>query len=346
VIKVLPYTNGVDGISYYKTVTPNGEEDETYKAAGRLQDALNEVTIYEFHNIGDIGQVITASLFGFDPADTFTSEEVEYDDWYIDNVGREKNGYYITRHGSDSPVMISTDDNVWNNILFSKTMPLGDTKVFAVALERDYETAKKERLTKQLYTIETSSLYDARPLMLQVDEENTYVEVINTYVDAEGTESPQEGGGKVNVDAAGQTYVQTIGFKFKFPPEENPLNANCDAFKDYKSMSYSFVLRFGEDKYSIKASDVSLDSVSGTTYLTMKAKWPQDIGISADYTGGFDVVIFGKTRDNFVYKISNLKFVFNSFKDPGVIYDPTTKKGEGMEPNNKYVTRFNFIQYA
>jgi hypothetical protein len=69
----------------------------------------------------------------------------------------------------------------------------------------------------------------------------------------------------------------------------------------------------------------------------MKIKWSQGMGIMPDnewYTNT-NITILGKTKENFVYKIPDMKFKFNSFADSGINYDPG-RKSSNMEKDKQY----------
>lgn len=369
IIRVLPYIDGLDGISYYKTVTSNGKEDEglspeIYKSKGTLESKLrnDNLVLYEFHKIGDTASRRIA-FFSL-TADTITSEAVEYNDWYVDNTGRERGGSFIAKEGTgDNPQILKSNENEWNNITFVRTIDLGeDTKVFAVLLERNFESSSKDNLTKQIDTVETSDLYDARPLLMQLDAENTYVQMgvmgVNTEINNDTSTNVDDGEENPDADtqvistaeSTGQVHMQTFGFKFKFNLNADPVDAQCEAFSDIDTMSYTFIFTNARNEsFSLYPYDIrpiegeSNDSVS---VVGMKIKWSQDMGIAADevWYSNINLTILGKTRDGFVYKIPNLKFLFSGFAD-GATYDPSSKTSTGMEDGQPHKTKLTFSPY-
>jgi hypothetical protein len=340
IIRVLPYIDGIDGISYYKTVTSTGNEDDTYKTTGSLASAIEDVTIRTFKTVGG------GSIFDilFNRADIFTNEHIEYNDWYYNNLGGTTGGDFLAKGDTgDNPQILMSHETIWNNITFDATFELYDTQIFTVLLERNFEPAKNENLTKHIHTVETSSLFDARPLVFQIDENYTYVEMIpvavETTISEEGSEQPPK------ADSTGQSHIQTIGFKFRFKKNAKPTESNCEAFGDYKSMSYKFIFTNGEgEKFTLSSSEVEPGEDDNYTYISIKVKWTQDMGIAYDneWQNGINLTILAKTRENFVYKITELTYAFGGFVDSGVSYNPETKKSN-MKPNQPYKCNINFV---
>ena len=372
IIRVLPYIDGIDGISYYKTVTNNGNEDaglspEIYKSRGTLKDKLDarndDLVLYEFRKVGD--RTLRRTFLSFVlTADTITSEDVEYKDWYWDNTGKKRQGKFLIRKDTgDNPQVLKSDDNEWNSITFARTISLGeDTRIFTVLLERDFESSTKDNLTKQIKTVETGDLYDARPLIMQLDSGNTYVQMstmgVNTdvttdtaIVDEEDEPLEEEAQMVLSADSTGQVHIQTFSFKFKFSLTADPVNAQCEAFSDIDTMSYTFTFtNANNESFSLYPYDVSPidEECDDNTYVIgMKIKWSQDMGIAADnaWYSNINLTILGKTKDGFVYKIPNLKYKFDSFAD-GSTYDPSSKTSTGMDDGQPHITKLKFTPYS
>jgi hypothetical protein len=62
------------------------------------------------------------------------------------------------------------------------------------------------------------------------------------------------------------------------------------------------------------------------------------------WLNGTSVVIFGKTKENFSYKISEFRCKFGAWKDPGIIYDSQSKKSN-MSADTEYNHSITFIPW-
>jgi hypothetical protein len=411
IIRVLPYitgegNNGVDGISYYKTITNNGNEDAIYKGRGTINGTLyhrnEDIVIDYFHRVGERNN--NFGLLFLSTNDTLTSEPIEYNGDYENNFGEHVPGFFLKYRDSDE--YVESNALELNNVIFSKTIALNsDTRVFTIVIEREFESTSNDNLKKHISTVETSDLYDARPLLLSIDKDNTYIEMIPVGVDSttstesstnvladtavtakttgtvevttvDVTPGTEEGEGDTvstgttaetitaststtsrtdteadttsisTTESSGQSHVQTMGFKFKFDLTAAPVDAQCEAFADYKNMSYTFIFKNAKgDSYSlypydinpIEAEPIEAESNDSTLVLGMKVKWSQGMGIMPDnewYTNT-NITILGKTKENFVYKIPDMKFKFDSFADSGINYDPG-RKSSNMEKEKKY----------
>ena len=408
ILRVLPYIDGIDGISFYKTITNNGNEDGPYAGSGTINDTLYHrnygIIVDYFHRVGERNN--NFGLLFLSTNDTLTSEPIEYNGDYENNFGEHVPGFFLKYRDSDE--YVESNALELNNVIFSKTIALNsDTRVFTIVIEREFESTSNDNLKKHISTVETSDLYDARPLLLSIDKDNTYIEMIPVGVDSTtSTESSTnvladtavtaktettgitegdvdvptyeegEDGGIVpgegdsshftaetqvtaststtsrtdteadttsisTTESSGQSHVQTMGFKFRFDLAAAPADAQCEAFADYKNMSYTFIFKNANgDSYSLYPYDINpieAESNDSTLVLGMKVKWSQGMGIMPDnewYTNT-NITILGKTKENFVYKIPDMKFKFNSFADSGINYDPG-RKSSNMEKDKHY----------
>ena len=363
ILKVLPYPYGnIDGISYIKTLTNKGNESGDYNGKGTINKALHNrnkaIVLYHFHKVGE--RMYTTALGGIQiPSnDTITSESIKYKDKYYNTSGEEVLGWFLAN--KETNTFLDANSNEINNITFAKALSIDkDVKIFTIGIEREYESKTNDNLKKHISTFETSDLYDARPLVMKVDDDNTYVEMLTIGVESttnsEGSTNPVEGADGnqeqtvvlSTTESKGQTHIQTFGFEFKFDLSAAPVNGQCEAFADYDTMSYSFIFTNAKkDSYTLYPFEVKqLESTNANDLLLgMKVKWTQDMGIMADevWFANTNLVILGKTKDNFVYKIAGLKYKFNGFED-GVTYNTSTKTSEGMTAGKHYKTKTKLI---
>ena len=401
ILRVLPYIDGIDGISFYKTITNNGNEDGPYAGSGTINDTLYHrnygIIVDYFHRVGERNN--NFGLLFLSTNDTLTSEPIEYNGDYVNNFGEHVPGFFLKYRDSDE--YVESNALELNNVIFSKTIALNsDTRVFTIVIEREFESTNNDNLKKHISTVETSDLYDARPLLFTIDKDNTYIEMIPVGVDSttstesstnvladtavtakttgtvevttvDVTPGTEEGEGDTvstgttaetitaststtsrtdteadttsisTTESSGQSHVQTMGFKFRFDLAAAPADAQCEAFADYKNMSYTFIFKNAKgDSYSLYPYDINpieAESNDSTLVLGMKVKWSQGMGIMPDnewYTNT-NITILGKTKENFVYKIPDMKFKFNSFADSGINYDPG-RKSSNMEKDKHY----------
>ena len=354
IIKVLPYTkyNGVDydGISYIKLACPSSSEGVN-KA---LDYAIDDVTLYNFGRAHPSHRTFRKGCITV--VDTIThEEEVSYTDelhlkngMVIEYDGSECRNwnYFLKYDENDDPV--PSNATTYNTIEFDKELSFDENvKVFTILLQREYESIDDDNLTKHVRTLETSSLFDARPLQFAIDDENTYVMY---EVFAEETESDETN------SVSSQTFTQTFGVKFRIKENEtNPLNKQNEGFANVDTMSYTFI--FGNeipsvigtlttDVYQIPVTNVTYTpSTDGDPfgYLSLSAKWTEDMGIALDNKWNrIALTILGKTREGFVYKLNDLQLACDGFVDSGIHYYPDSKTGEGFEVNKAYKIKMKF----
>jgi hypothetical protein len=172
----------------------------------------------------------------------------------------------------------------------------------------------------------------------------------STNVD-DGEENPDADTQVISTaDSTGQVHIQTFGFKFKFNLNADPVDAQCEAFSDIDTMSYTFIFTNARNEsFSLYPYDIRPieDETDDNTYVVgMKIKWSQEMGIAADeaWYSNINLTILGKTKDSFVYKIPNLKYMFSGFAD-GATYDPSSKTSTGMEDGQPHKTKLTFSPY-
>ena len=142
-IKVLPKTEKLNGIAYYKTINKNGKT---------VDDALKDIRIGVFAKRYWVGR------------------------WRISLSGELPNGVdftYIDNHtyfmDTEDNTLLSSDNTKFTSIVFTYGGKLsGDTEVFAIAANREYQYTEDDNLTRHIRVIETSELYDCRKIMMNV----------------------------------------------------------------------------------------------------------------------------------------------------------------------------------
>ncbi len=355
IIKVLPYTSGVDGITYYKTTTKGSSAE--YVANKTLEEALDTVAEWRFRHVGKRKIIIGTSSLYYE-TDTITEENISYDDGFKLRNGKEVPGEFLKNKHTNE--FIRSDANEFNNIVFNKVLRLNDVSVFTIVLEREYLSYMQDNLFKHIKTVEMTSLFDARHLLMKVDADNTYVKVNDVQYapqppQPEPDEDEEEGGGGGNdepVTDETKTPSQTISFEFKFNFSGSPNDSQCEAFADAETMAYSFIFkdRHGET-YKLFPSYVNLNEETGI--MNMTVKWSSNMGILADkkwsidngdgtWTSHTKMLIMGKTKENFVYRLGGdnwLSVKFSGFVG-GVTYDQDTKE-TNMEEGVEYKTNIS-----
>ena len=346
-IRVLPYTGqnlrercypennsslGLDGISYIKMscsypTDPNSSRP-TYEGVNRtLDDAIRDVTVHKF------GYCTWIGLYG--KYDCYCPETVGWVDTIRLKNGMEITDWFFTEKDSKKP--LTSDSYEFNNILFGKEISPGNiyendgVGVFAILLQREYESTTDDNLTKHIRTLEFSSLFDCRPLEFKpdvlygTDSGHTYVDYQEAIVDG------------VTV----QKFIQTLSFKFRFNEETTlPLSRNCEAFANVDSMSYTIYVKNRDESYSLDAEAEYIPRQGGDHYgyLILTSKWTEEMGIIPDkqWKNDLIVTIVGKTREGFTYKINEVHLEGGGFTNGFVTYDPNTRTGTGFENGKKY----------
>lgn len=70
---------------------------------------------------------------------------------------------------TEDNTLLSSDNTKFTSIVFTYSGKLsGDTEVFAIAANREYQYTEDDNLTRHIRVIETSELYDCRKIMMNV----------------------------------------------------------------------------------------------------------------------------------------------------------------------------------
>lgn len=327
-VRVLPYTNDIDGLTYFKTTTPNGE----INARKSLDSAINNVVFYNFQG----RPTIKVFIFHIE-GDVYLPEGVYYTEGLRDNYDREIWGDFLYKESDES--FVTSDSNEFGNVTFIKSLDANvfrSVKVFSVLVDRVYVSNSDNMLINNIRTVETSELIDARDVLLKFDPENSYVELrnletevkvevevpvvegVNVEVDDEGSatgeavtsDEPVEGDGS----GTSKSYSQTVAFKLRLNLTGDPaFNVSNQVFVDYSNMSFSFMFTKGEDEYFVDCGDTKLLNeetfqTDGFMELLLKMKWTQEMGTMYDQDSGtsrWGCYMLAKTASSFSYKIGN-----------------------------------------
>ena len=299
VIKVLPYINGVDGITYFKTANPTGENSWARKS---FRDALDNIRIYQF--AGEKRRSINIFSTDIVRGDTIFPEA--YDDrGRLENHFTDKYGNEIFL-GADFLMIddeyVVCNDSDYSKIIFAKNIDLSDSKVITIVVTRLYVSSNDDKLNNMITTYEFGDLYDCRDILLAPDPSNSYVTLEQYQSSGEETQE--------NTESTTNVYYQTLAFKTTVPLTGDPKTMTCQEFADYDSMSFSFAFKKGDNQYVLDASDViwtNKPSDPSTQVdhleLSFKVKWTQEMGYLGQNRDSWTVYMIVKTYSGFSYKI-------------------------------------------
>ena len=218
-IQVLPYIDfscqggtyrDIDGIGYLKTCNPDiefgkgGSKLYGDNKGRSLDDAIDDVTL----NGGEFKQTYN-NYFKGRLKDVFLPEGVEIDKGYKTKYGLDVSGYFFKK---DDDWLVSDDDD-FNNIIFNKLFvdlrnsstcgisgncgyPGGSTnpataRVFTVLIDREYRYEDDDNLVRRIRTLQTSDLFDCRPLYMKITLEGEVSD--EEILDSEGRSPGDEG---------------------------------------------------------------------------------------------------------------------------------------------------------
>ena len=347
-IRVMPYKDGYDGITYIKTATPNGE----VAARGDISNAVDEVTIHVFDNL-DSNPL--SWLFGGGAPDTIVPSGVDHDDMQLRDGSWTTNEYYYK--DNDGQEFLTSDSSEFQSIRYVLDgMKVHNVNMFAFCVERLYLSKDEDNLQRTIRTFEFGEIYDVRPIYLQVDESNTYVEkrdlssvdvkveVTVESDDPDQGEEPTSSSGTGEGSASTFAHIQTLTLELFFPKKDNPIDRACETVANAGMMSYTLNLRNAHDEaYQLQPSKVltpGMDDDTGSGEVVkdgavkLKFRWMQDMGIIADteWQGTTRCSLVIKTGSNFIYRTSwfNLSWSGDSAQEGG--YHPSTKTSDNMIP--------------
>lgn len=295
-IKILPLTNGIDGVSYYKSVSPIGKGLDEGWASGEttLSAAIKKVTSFAFNvkaknTFWD--RLTNASVILPD-----STEIVQTDDVYI------KTNHVTTYHFKDteSSSIITNDDDKFSQISFKRTITNSDVKMFAIGVYRFCFSQSGTFATKKIRMFSTTKPYDCRPIRLKVanGESKTYI-----------------------LKESADTYKQFVTFTLKYNKVNNdPVNADCQVFED-KDVEYSCKYNINGTTYQMQLSNPTVTSSSSATYLEFKSEWSQDgMNTFAECKNNkCTCSIYVQGDDNFTYGLSSFTLQATSPQKPTII---------------------------
>ena len=316
-IRALPYTKigtvEVDGITYIKTTTPNGE----LCGNRTIDDAINNTSFFNFSGEHKW------SLFG-GGGDVVIQEE----------------GYRFRAVGDGFPIVherllwydpeerfVSADEAACENIIYSKTISdFSSIKAFSVLLKRTY-LSNSETLINKIKTLEFSEIIDTRNILLKFtnkgldDEIVSYVELRNLETDVE-TEEETEDETTPTEDTEeevteSKVYIQGLAFEMCVNMTGDvSFEMSNQVFTNFSMMSFTFMFRRNgqEDEYYVQCNSVTVLSelddkgypLDGKLKLLFKMRWTQDMGIMCDDTcpsGRWRCYMLAKTNSGFSYKL-------------------------------------------
>lgn len=342
-IKVLPYINETDGLTYIKSANPKSEFG-TYADGKSLDDAISDVEFYTFSSD-------TTSLWNlFETTDIYTPQGVVVSEGFKTKMGKIVQGKFFWKEGKP----LNSNDNDFANIRFFKEnidlKPGSPTKqiyAFTMLIDREYVYKDDDTLTRHIRLIEFPEIYDCRHLLVRSISESdsgeklSYVEYkkIDTVTPVNepngnnsgsteleyddkgnitGATTDVEVGINENVpkDGQGKMYTQVLSFEMKFNTFSGatPVEIQNYAFADYKNMGYifEFIDSYGNKYFVEDGVEVSShDEGTQWKHLRFIVKWDQNMGILKDpkwTNNGSEPVkmaIYAKTPTNFTYKIFN-----------------------------------------
>lgn len=322
VIKVLPYTDGWDGITYLKTTCPNG--DNKGFPNKDFNDAIKNVRIYQFDgekkSMVDIFKISRGDAVY--PDNLWETTEREWD--FLDKYGNRfrLNGRFMTDDNSGGEY-ITCDNTEYAKLIHSKEIEIGGknpTKVFTILVTKVYISTNDDNLSKKIITYEFGDLYDCRDVFFQKHDANCYVTM------EEDTYEETDEQGTVISSGVTKNYYQTLGFNIFTSMTGDPKTMNCQVFSDYDNMSFNFIFEHDDSQYIIDGGDVTPDvryvgHESDPTYvppegedvqvssieLFFKIKWTKEMGIlgenSKEKHNRWMVYLIAKSSSGFSYKI-------------------------------------------
>lgn len=254
-IKVLSKDSSVNGIAYYKTINKKGKT---------VDDALKDIRIGVFAKRYWVGRW-RISLSGELPNGVdFTS---------IDN-----HTYFMD---TEDNKVLSSDNTKFTSIVFTYGGKLsGDTEVFAIAANREYQYTEDDNLTRHIRVIETSELYDCRKIMMNVvnenDDNSSYAEFQNGDI------------------------IQHMGFKFSVKSKNNNI---CGIFNDLDRINFYFRYKWENNWYYIDEYNVEL---SDNEILFVSVALNKEIPLLKKYSY-CKLQMFITTASGFIYRLNDMQ---------------------------------------
>ena len=301
-ITVIPFTNGTDGISYYKMANMGNE----FTAANGGSTFSNGKTLDEA--IDDIGMP-NARIKTSRPSGVKEKNGLKLKN------GQTVEGTFYQKNGEP---LSSVDDDFLNITYSVKNINLDTTQVFAILVDREYYSTTEDGLSKRIRSVECSELFDARHLVMHVAPEDYSASTVPQYNYAY----------KTSVDESGNTqYGQVLTFcidylahSSEYPSSRSGETMN-QVFKNPDRLT--FTIRFSGENESYYIDDVSATTITdgaGDDEENVKAvylsvTWTPEMGMLCQKRwkprslgplgtiGGCNCSILARTSSDFTYRI-------------------------------------------
>lgn len=201
---------------------------------------------------------------------------------------------------NDSNEFLPSDDDRFPSIIFDSTFELGDTKVFTILVDREYQSTEDDYLTRRIRTIEFGDLYDCRNVKVELVDGDTSGEetVLYSY-----TEKLESGLSKSGLSESGLSQVLSVKFVMSG-------DTYSSAFKDTTNMKYTFKFTDKDKKsYYIESTDAVYNENEKSTIVTVEwnVEDMKDMFDPKWGNGDFRCTIYAKTVTNFIYSIGEIK---------------------------------------
>jgi len=343
VIKVLPYINGYDGISYIKTVTPTGE----IAAAGTIDDVINDYNTVLLHKFEHTGSTEWNFMFNLlMQTDTFLPSGLDLDEGankpYKNSDGEKMPvPFYYNNEVQD---WVTSDCNDFENIKYQKNdiklSANGGVMAFCILVDRVYEYIDDDMLKRRLRSIEFGEIYDCRKIRMRIAQDTGGGTPTKTYIECragstvikdvptptgEGTASIEKDPETGEVEPSAEvtvktepknysgdvkTYIQVITFEMIFNTAAAPTESESQAFANYQMMGYTFRFRDGNnDEYDIQPTNITPTENGKNVILSFTVRWTAGMGVLADSKwnsqkdGKCECAVYAKTQSEFIYKL-------------------------------------------
>ena len=350
-------THGTDGITYLKSTSidePNG----MYNGSNNIDTRINDVQFWEFE---------TPTLSNWTPPTIFSINwgfDIFMPNDSIEIAGSREGKRFFKKNGS----YLTSDDNDFYNIEFKHNVENLDyygLYAFSVLVLRTYKGKDSDYLTRRIRTLETSSIYDTRPIYLKVadyvngTEKATYVikstSSIHADLDVNGETQPESnGGGENNTetndepqpqsetvtgsatgDIETQVHTQVITFQMLNVCDGRPEGMSNQTFANFDMMGFTFKFtdKYRNSYYLTPETTMDTKYIENgnneitEAYINFKLIFTQDMGILADsqWSNGAEVIMFAKTRDGFSYKLKEFNLSTVNHINTNSDYDQNTK---------------------
>lgn len=278
-IKVLPYTNGIDGITFYKTA--NNQSEGLWGDGYNIDDALSKISTYYFNKKPKNVWIFTSQ------GTVYTPDGVD-----IANEG-EPYAYFVD---SETSVPLTNNDDDFSKIEFhTRNFTISDdSTVFAILVTRKCYLNDSSLLEKNITIHETSELFDCRNIYMTVSSYNSFSGP-GTYISLEDN-----------------VLYQHVLFSFKKPTSK--MSDECQLLSDIDNVEFEFVFNDGSTSYTIDSYNVSEKS----NVIEVRVKWDADMKTIVDWGNKAACSVYIKTvNSSFTYKLGEFNISCKGVKPSG-----------------------------